>query len=104
MARLVNTPETYNIVSFPKLRHFAIDAGVRGRRKHIVHGLLEVDVTQARQYLREHQAQTGESLSFTAFVITCLGKAVEMNKMVQACRTWRNQLILLLPGFVRQIF
>jgi pyruvate/2-oxoglutarate dehydrogenase complex dihydrolipoamide acyltransferase (E2) component len=90
----VKNQDTYTVIPFPKIRRFAIDAGVRGRRKHIVHGLLEVDVTQARQYIREHKARTGESLSFTAFVITCLGKAVEMNKIVQACRTWRDQLII----------
>lgn len=76
------------------MRRFALDAGRLGRRKHIVHGLLEMDVTEARQYIREHKARTGESLSFTAFVITCLAKAVDMNKEVHAQRNWRNQLII----------
>ena len=84
----------YTVEPFPKMRRFALDAGRLGRRKHIVHGLLEMDVTEARQYIREHKARTGESLSFTAFVITCLAKAVDMNKEVHAQRNWRNQLII----------
>jgi|SRR5947209_223388 len=50
------------------------------QRKPLIHGLIEVDVTKARAFLREHKANTGESLSFTAFIATCLGKAVDENK------------------------
>jgi pyruvate/2-oxoglutarate dehydrogenase complex dihydrolipoamide acyltransferase (E2) component len=53
-----------------------------------------VDVTDARRWIREHKARTGESLSFTAFIMACLGRAVEENKMMHAYRDWRNQLIL----------
>jgi pyruvate/2-oxoglutarate dehydrogenase complex dihydrolipoamide acyltransferase (E2) component len=84
----------YTVVPFPKMRRFSLDAGRLGRQKHVVHGLLEMDVTEARQAIREHKARTGESLSFTAFVITCLARAVDMNKEVQAQRNWRNQLII----------
>jgi len=53
-----------------------------------------MDVTEARQYIREHKARTGESLSFTAFVITCLAKAVDANKEVHAHLNWWNQLVI----------
>jgi pyruvate/2-oxoglutarate dehydrogenase complex dihydrolipoamide acyltransferase (E2) component len=60
----------------------------------MMHGLIEVDVTRAREFLREHQANTGESLSFTAFIIACLAKAVDENKAVQAFRKGNKRLIL----------
>jgi pyruvate/2-oxoglutarate dehydrogenase complex dihydrolipoamide acyltransferase (E2) component len=60
----------------------------------MIHGLLEVDVTKARRYIREQEAKTGEQLSFTAFVATCLSKAVDMNKYMHAMRNWRGQLVL----------
>jgi pyruvate/2-oxoglutarate dehydrogenase complex dihydrolipoamide acyltransferase (E2) component len=56
--------------------------------------LLEVDVTEARHFIRGHKARTGETLSFTAFVLACLGKAVDENKYMHAYRDWRNQLVL----------
>src|SRR5207248_629601 len=62
--------------------------------RHIMHGLVELDVSRARQLMREHEARTGEKLSFTAFVATCVGHAVAMNPEVQAYRTWRSQLVL----------
>ena len=86
--------DTYTVTPFPILRRFSIDNGAVARSKSIVHGLVEVDVTRARRLLREHQARTGESLSFTAFIITCLAKAVEMNKAVQAYHNWRDQLVI----------
>jgi len=59
-----------------------------------IHGLLEVDVSRARAFLRDHKANTGESLSFTAFLIACLAQAVEEHKAVQAFRKGRKRLIL----------
>ena len=51
-------------------------------------------MTKARQYILEHDASTAEQLSFTAFVATSLGKAVDMNKYLHAMRNWRGQLVL----------
>lgn len=86
--------DDYKLVPFPKIRRAYIDVLREGQRKHMIHALLEVDVTKARQYVREHKARTGESLSFTAFIIACLGHAVDENKTMHAYRKGRNQLIL----------
>jgi pyruvate/2-oxoglutarate dehydrogenase complex dihydrolipoamide acyltransferase (E2) component len=56
--------------------------------------LIEVDVTKPRGIIREHKARTGEALSFTAFVIACLGKAIDQNKKMHAYRDWWNRLIV----------
>ena len=71
-----------------------VDGGRMGLQKHTVHGLVEFDVTQSRETIRQHKAQTGETLSFSAFILACLGKAIDMNKHMHAYRNWRNQLIL----------
>jgi pyruvate/2-oxoglutarate dehydrogenase complex dihydrolipoamide acyltransferase (E2) component len=84
----------YQIIPFPKIRRLMEDGGRLARQKHIIHGLVEIDVTCARQALREHKSRTGETLSFTAFVIACLGRAVDMNRHMQACRDWRNRLVI----------
>ena len=61
---------------------------------HTIYGLLEVDVTTARNYIAEHKAQTGESLSFTAFLAFCLARAVEEYKEVQACLKNHRQMVI----------
>jgi len=84
----------YRSEPIPKMRRFSIDAGYLGHRRHIIHGLLEVDVTQARAYICEYKDRTGERLSFTAFIITCLSKAIESNPHLHAYRDWRNRLVI----------
>jgi pyruvate/2-oxoglutarate dehydrogenase complex dihydrolipoamide acyltransferase (E2) component len=84
----------YRMISYPRYMRFAAAAYQSVRRKPMIHGLLEVDVTEARAALRAYKARTGESLSFTAFLCACLGKAVDEHKAVQAFRMAGNRLIL----------
>ena len=96
--------DNYQVIPFPKIRRLMADGGRMGRQKHIVHGLFEMDVTRARQAIREHKTRTGESLSFTAFVMACLGRAVDMNKHMHAYRNWRDQLVIFDEVDVNSLF
>ena len=84
----------YEVVPYPKLRRGLAFTLRSAQRTPMIHGLLEVDVTGARKFLRDYKAKTGESLSFTAFIVTCLAHAVDENPAVQACRQGRKHLIL----------
>jgi hypothetical protein len=77
----------YEVKPFPLSRRLIIDSDRAARRRHSILGWVEVDVTGARRRLRDHKEQTGESLSFTAFVIACLSKAVDQNRYLHA---WRD--------------
>ena len=59
-----------------------------------MHGLIELDVTEARRLIAQHQAQTGEQLSFTAFIIHCLGRSLNDFPEVHAMRDWRGRLVI----------
>jgi pyruvate/2-oxoglutarate dehydrogenase complex dihydrolipoamide acyltransferase (E2) component len=63
------------------------------RQKNIIHGLIEVDVTRIRQYMREQKLQTGETPSLSAYIIACMGRAIAENPTVQAYRV-RGKLYL----------
>jgi pyruvate/2-oxoglutarate dehydrogenase complex dihydrolipoamide acyltransferase (E2) component len=82
------------VIPYPKARRFMEEAIRSTHHKPMMHGLLEVDVTKARAYLRDVKARTGESPSFTAFVIACLGRAVDEHRYVHALRKGRQHLIL----------
>jgi len=84
----------YQVVPYPKMRRLEALADRSVLRTPMIHGLIEVDVTRVRAFLRDHQATTGESLSFTAFLIACLAKAVDEHKAVQAYRKSSKHLIL----------
>jgi pyruvate/2-oxoglutarate dehydrogenase complex dihydrolipoamide acyltransferase (E2) component len=63
-------------------------------RQHTVHALLEVDVTDARRAIREHRARTREGLSFTAFVVANLARAVDEDRHMHAYRRGRSRLVV----------
>jgi pyruvate/2-oxoglutarate dehydrogenase complex dihydrolipoamide acyltransferase (E2) component len=85
--------DTYQVLPFPKLRQPMVDGLRQSRSMSIVHMLLEVDVTDARNRMRESGQKKGEPLSFTAFLTLCLARAVEENKLVHAYRRG-NKLIV----------
>ena len=70
------------------------DALWLGRRNRMVHGLFELDVTGPRRRIDDYEGRTGESLSFTAFLTTCLAEAVDRHKELHVYRNWRNDLVV----------
>ena len=84
----------HQVLPFPMERQVTIQGGRLASRKHTIHALIEVDVTNPRRIIHEHKARTGETLSFTAFIIVCLGKTIDQNKRIHAYRDWRNRLII----------
>ncbi len=86
--------KTYRTEPVPKSRRFSFDAGRLGRGKHIIHGLFEVDITDARQIMRAYEARTNEKPSLTAFIIFCLAKAIESNDHLNAYLDWRRRLVI----------
>jgi pyruvate/2-oxoglutarate dehydrogenase complex dihydrolipoamide acyltransferase (E2) component len=79
-------PDKYEVVPFPKVRQPIVDALHRAKNLSIVHALVEVDVTDARNWVREFRKKTGRPLSFTAFLIFCLARSIDENKLVHAYR------------------
>jgi hypothetical protein len=84
----------YHVVDLPAGRRAWLNTLDLGGPKHCMYGLLEVDVTVARQFIEAYKAQTGELLSFTGYLTFCLARAVEEDKTVQAYLKGRKQLIL----------
>ena len=74
--------EHYTVRPYPRTRLLMADGGRMGLRKHTIHGLVEFDITTAREAIRQHKIQTGEALSFSAFFLACLGKAIDRDKQM----------------------
>jgi pyruvate/2-oxoglutarate dehydrogenase complex dihydrolipoamide acyltransferase (E2) component len=87
-------PEDFELATFAPERRTIVDGLEVGARRHMVHALVEVDVTRARALIRERAQATGRKLSFTAFVVACVARAVDENKLAHAYRDWRDRLVL----------
>ena len=85
---------TYEERGFREFRNPTLDTLDIGMKKHHIPFLFEVDVTEAREYIREFKAKTGEGLSFTGWVMKCIGQAVSEHKHIQAMRKGKKSLIL----------
>jgi len=85
---------TFEVREFPEFRNPTLDTLDLGKKKHHIPFFFEVDVTDAREYIRELKVKTGEGLSFTGWVMKCLGQAVSEHKHIHAMRKGKKSLIL----------
>lgn len=84
----------HSIEPIHPFRQLVIDGLELAARKHSIHGLVEVDITKPRERLREIKEASGESISFTGFIVYCCARAVDEDKHLHAYRDWRNRLVL----------
>jgi hypothetical protein len=84
----------YHVVEVPPARQVVLNFLDLSSWAHYIFGLLEVDVTVARQFMDQYKARTGERLSFTGYLAFCLARAVDEDKSVQAYLKGRKQLVV----------
>ena len=86
--------EKYTKATYPRIRRATIGVLKAARRKNMIHSIIEVDISNARNYIRKIRKETRDYVSFTGYIIYCVSKAVEKNKIMHAYRNKKNQLIL----------
>jgi len=59
----------------------------------MIHALIELDISDTRQSIREVRRNTHLFLSLTGYLVYCAARAVEKNPWIHAYRDWRNRLI-----------
>ena len=75
---------------FPVRRRLVTGTLRAGHRAPAMHGLIQVDVTEAYRLVRA----ASPPLSFTSFVVACVGRAVAAHPDVHAYRDWRGRLVI----------
>lgn len=86
--------EPYHVVDFPPERRGMAAFQDLKSGKHCMYALVEVDVTLARRFIAEYKDKTGEQLSFTGYLISCLACAVNQDKTVQSYRKGNRQIVM----------
>ena len=72
-----NNKNEYTIRQFPRTRIATLDVMEQGRKKHHIKAMLEFDVTDSRAAIKEFRRQTGEKLSFTAWLIKTISATIK---------------------------
>lgn len=84
---------SYRISEFPKARIPTLDFLALGDKNHYVMSLIEVDVTKGRHKIKEYEKRTGIKLSFTAWLLKCIGKAASEHKAVHSVMKGKKQIV-----------
>jgi pyruvate/2-oxoglutarate dehydrogenase complex dihydrolipoamide acyltransferase (E2) component len=84
----------YSIEAVHPFRQLVADGMYLAARKHSIHGLVELDITEARRKLQVAGDKIGEPLSFTGFIVYCCARAVDEDKHLHAYLDWWGRLIL----------
>lgn len=84
----------HTVVTFPASRLFTIDIGVLGSQRHHVKALVELDVTKARRLIKRLKEREGRRVSFTAWMLTCIARALDEHRTVHALRAGGRTLVL----------
>jgi len=83
----------YEITEFPKVRIPTLDFLSLGDKNHYVKGLIEFDVTDSRNKIREHEKNTRKKISFTAWLLKCIGQAASEFKGFHSMMMGKNKII-----------
>jgi hypothetical protein len=90
----LNTLGTYEAVPFLPERNATLDTLRWAKKRHQIPILLEVDVTKARDRIRQYRRDTGVGLSLTAWVVSCVARAASEHRRVHAIRGGKRRLVL----------
>jgi pyruvate/2-oxoglutarate dehydrogenase complex dihydrolipoamide acyltransferase (E2) component len=84
----------YEAIPLTMNRRMVIASATVSRKKNAIHCISEVDISEPRQWLEEYYRRTGEKLSFTAYIVSCLIHVIREHPELNSFRK-RNRLILL---------
>jgi pyruvate/2-oxoglutarate dehydrogenase complex dihydrolipoamide acyltransferase (E2) component len=82
----MNKVGDYEIVKFSKNRKMVFDLIEQSAKKQHIKAIFELDVTKAREILEKYEEKTSEKLSFTGWIIKCIGQAVSEFKIMNSIR------------------
>lgn len=84
----------HSIKEIPSSRQSTFDIGYLGVRNHHMKALLELDVTQGRELIKQYRSSSKEPISFTGWIIKCIGQAVAEHKSVHGIRKGTDKLVI----------
>lgn len=87
----MNKLGNYYIRPFSKARQDITVISQEGKRRLNIFSLLEIDVTKARESIKELKEK--EDVSFTSWIIKCVAQSATEHKLVNAYRLGRKKIV-----------
>lgn len=84
----------YRAEPFGRNRRMVAAASAVNRKQHTFHLVTEVDISEPRRLIVEHQESTGETLSLTGYIVTCLARTLAEFPGFNSFRRGRRLIVL----------
>ena len=84
----------YRSIPLSSYRQAVIASASVTKEKNAIHSFTEIDITKPRHLIKEHFERTGEKLSFTAYIVTCLAQAIKEHPQLNSFIKGRRLIIL----------
>ena len=75
-------------------RRAVIASATVSKEKNTIHSFTEVDITEPRRLIKDHFEKTGEKLSLTAYIVTCLAQVIKQHPQLNSFIKGRKLIIL----------
>jgi pyruvate/2-oxoglutarate dehydrogenase complex dihydrolipoamide acyltransferase (E2) component len=75
--------DNYELYHYPKSRVATFDVGRIGNKKHHIAGILEIDVSLAREKIR-NAIKSGQKISFTSWFLKVLSTTIVQNRFIHS--------------------
>ena len=91
---IIDDPRGFTVKKISDLSVFLHEFTSLSREKNTIWTFAEADVTEALNKLKEHKKKTGESISFTAFLIAVFARVIACHKYpMNSCKKKRTKEI-----------
>jgi pyruvate/2-oxoglutarate dehydrogenase complex dihydrolipoamide acyltransferase (E2) component len=94
LEEVVNESKGFRITPFSFNRQMVTASASISKEKDTIHLITEADITRPRQLITEHFQRTGEKLSLTGYVVSCLARTLNEFPQFNSFRKG-NKLIIL---------
>src|SRR5512137_2417008 len=90
----MKTKNGYKSLPLSSYRQAVIASAFVTKEKNAIHSFTEVDITEPRHLIKEHFERTGEKLSLTAYIVTCLAQVIKEHPELNSFIRGRRLIIL----------
>jgi pyruvate/2-oxoglutarate dehydrogenase complex dihydrolipoamide acyltransferase (E2) component len=84
----------YRVEPFGGNRQMVAASAAAGRENNTIHLMTEVDIAVPRRLIAGHRERTGERLSFTGYIVTCLARTLDEFPRFNAFRKGSRLIVL----------
>lgn len=91
---MMKSKKAYKSLPLSFNRKAVIAAASVTKEKNTIHAFTEIDITEPRRFIKEHFEKTGEKLSLTAYIVTCLAQVIKEHPYLNSFIKKRKHIIL----------